>query len=29
MPALERSLAAVRSGTPVLLNVITQGREGR
>jgi acetolactate synthase-1/2/3 large subunit len=29
IPALERSLAAVRSGTPALLNVITQGREGR
>jgi acetolactate synthase-1/2/3 large subunit len=26
MPALKRALAAVRSGTPALLNVLTQGR---
>jgi acetolactate synthase-1/2/3 large subunit len=26
MPALERSLAAVRSGTPATLNIMTQGR---
>ena len=25
-PALERSLDAVRSGTPAMLNVMTQGR---
>ena len=27
LPALERGFDAVRSGTPALLNVITQGRD--
>jgi acetolactate synthase-1/2/3 large subunit len=26
MPALERSFKAVRSGTPALMNIMTQGR---
>ena len=26
MPALEKAFAAIRSGTPALLNILTQGR---